>query len=504
MKNKHLIIVLLLCSNTLLGQHLSYFNKTLVSDTMNILAQSVLPVEGGYISLGGYATSEHYAMYIRKLDNNGNTEWIKSFLTEQNASNIGIIEWGGQVIVDNNHLVATYLKNNDIWLTKFNLNGDTVLHKQYLKPARQVSLQILKTSVAGGYIIAGRELNITADTVKAYVLKLDSLGNFEWDRYYTMGNDARFFTVQQTPWDGGYIFGGMGYSTATGYDMFVVKTDSIGDTLWTKHYGSQGFDCGAYVVPLTTLAEYQAGIPIEYLMTGCYQSNTPDPLFDYVDDLYTAKLDSLGNIIWQKIYSTAPDNLYLQTFPIVKSDKSFIATGVYLNYATDYQTIPLIIKFNANGTIAWQKAVTLSSQVDCYIKDMRPTEDGGYVLAGYQYSTPQTAWVLKIDSLGNTCSFVGCDSTIYTGYPIGLDEVLLNKTGFSIVPNPAQDVVTLQLLQPINNSSNLLVYDISGRLVITINGVYNGMPINVQYLQTGMYYCRLLDSNKTEKLVIIR
>jgi hypothetical protein len=218
-----------------------------------------------------------------------------------------------------------------------------------------------------------------------------------------MGNDARFFTVQQTPWDGGYIFGGMGYSTATGYDMFVVKTDSIGDTLWTKHYGSQGFDCGAYVVPLTTLAEYQAGIPVEYLITGCYQSNTPDPLFDYVDDLYTAKLDSLGNIIWQKIYSTAPDNLYLQTFPIVKPDKSFIATGVYLNYATDYQTIPLIIKFNANGTIAWQKAVTLGSQVDCYIKDMRPTEDGGYVLAGFQYSTPQTAWVLKIDSLGNTC-----------------------------------------------------------------------------------------------------
>jgi hypothetical protein len=69
------------------------------------------------------------------------------------------------------------------------------------------------------------------DTVKAYVLKLDSLGNFEWDRYYTMGNDARFFTVQQTPWDGGYIFGGMGYSTATGYDMFVVKTDSIGESL---------------------------------------------------------------------------------------------------------------------------------------------------------------------------------------------------------------------------------------------------------------------------------
>ena len=96
----------------------------------------------------------------------------------------------------------------------------------------------------------------------------------------------------------------------------------------------------------------------------------------------------------------------------------------------------------------------------------------------------------------------------YVRYGIPIKRNAANQLGdnanFRFIPNPTQDVVTLQLLQPINNSSNLLVYDISGRLVITINGVYNGMPINVQYLQTGMYYCRLLDSNKTEKLVIIR
>jgi hypothetical protein len=74
-----------------------------------------------------------------------------------------------------------------------------------------------------------------------------------------------------------------------------------------------------------------------------------------------------------------------------------------------------------------QKAVTLDPTKSSYIKDMRPTPDGGYVLAGYQYSSPQTAWVLKIDSLGNTCSFVGCDSTIYTGYPIGLTQIANNN-----------------------------------------------------------------------------
>ena len=101
-----------------------------------------------------------------------------------------------------------------------------------------------------------------------------------------------------------------------------------------------------------------------------------------------------------------------------------------------------------------------------------------------------------------------CQNADYVRYgdPISFktNEPVKGNADFKLIPNPAQDVVMLQLLQPINNSSNLLVYDISGRLVITINGVYNGMPINVQYLQTGMYYCRLLDSNKTEKLVIIR
>ena len=101
-----------------------------------------------------------------------------------------------------------------------------------------------------------------------------------------------------------------------------------------------------------------------------------------------------------------------------------------------------------------------------------------------------------------------CQNTDYVRYgdPISFktNEPVKGNADFKLIPNPAQDVVTLQLLQPINTLSTLLVFDISGRLITTINSVYNGMPINVQYLQTGMYYCRLLDSNKTEKLVIIR
>jgi hypothetical protein len=126
-------------------------------------------------------------------------------------------------------------------------------------------------------------------------------------------------------------------------------------------------------------------------------------------------------------------------------------------------------------------------------------------MAGYQYNpSPQKGWVLKLDEDFNTCSFVGCDSTIYTGYPIGLDEVLLDKVAFSIIPNPAQDVVTIQLPNISNQPLSLTICDISGRLVQTIPIQGNTTTISTQQLATGMYLCKLSNSSQTQKLVIIR
>ena len=78
------------------------------------------------------------------------------------------------------------------------------------------------------------------------------------------------------------------------------------------------------------------------------------------------------------------------------------------------------------------------------------------------------------------------------------------KSTFRLIPNPAQDVVLLQLTEPTSEANTVLIYDLQGHLVITLQGVYVGTPINVQYLQTGMYYCKLLGNNAIEKLVIIR
>jgi hypothetical protein len=492
------ILLLNMLANCLHAQDFTYFNKTYGgNDTINILAQAVQPVEDGYLVFGNYANNTiDYGMFIMKTDTIGNFTWLKNLDTTPTFQQLGISR-GTQVIKEHDNITLLYGKQKNIHLSKLNFSGDTIWHKIHDTPTWLVGEMVLKCD-DNGYLIAGMEQNVSADTTKGYVLKVDSLGNFEWDKRYIMGNDARFFSVQPTPWDGGYILGGMGYSTTTGYDMFVVKIYANGDTMWTKRYGSAENDCGALVVPLTTYQEYLNGLPIEYLMTGCWESNTPDLLYGFVDYLYNAKLDENGNIIWVHNYINAAPWLMLQTLPIIKADKSFIGTGFY--FTDDYVASVKLISFAPNGEIAWQKNYTLDPEKQCYIKDLQPTPDGGYVLAGFQYSVPQTAWVLKIDSLGNTCSVVNCDSTATVIDNINTPS--LSGQVFALSPNPATTQATLYIAQPAAGRQ-LRIYNMSGQQVknLSLPDYIAQYHFSVADLPAGVYVCKVGDA-LGQKLVV--
>ena len=76
---------------------------------------------------------------------------------------------------------------------------------------------------------------------------------------------------------------------------------------------------------------------------------------------------------------------------------------------------------------------------------------------------------------------------------------------FTIVPNPAQDVVNIVLLNEKTEATNFVIYDLNGKVVATIP-VSKGtqqLSLNISHLPSGMYYCRLANSIGVEKLVII-
>ncbi len=477
LKNTIVLTTLLLLGISLQGQtdNFVYFNKVYWHpDTMQILSQVVRPIDDGYLVIGGYTTLNNKALYVMKLDLNGELIWFKHLDEGENIKGIG----DGKYLLNNdNDFVIVYAKQkpdggNESHIIKFTESGAILWHKVNIPENGSHTMHHLISTVDGGYAMVGTR-QLAGDTTRYCLIKTDGAGNFEWDKTYMLDNSSVAFSIQETPWDGGFIIGGYAYNTTTGtgnYDAWVIKTNYLGDTLWTRTYGDPaGNDCAAFVIPLTTLQEYFfEGKPIEYLLTGCVTISEEN-------FMYLAKLDEFGEIIWEKKYNSLggynPSGI--QTYPIivrsssVVQDRSFL--GAFLSKPEGWQQ-NRIIKFYYNGTIAWHKAITCNPDAHIYIKDMQPTPDGGYVLAGYQYSpSPQKGWVLKIDAQGNTCSPVGCDSTVV----VSAVEAggLPDKTHISLVqlnPNPVKDggVLTLSHQLPAEFPvAQFTLYNPSGKAV---------------------------------------
>jgi hypothetical protein len=98
----------------------------------------------------------------------------------------------------------------------------------------------IKPTADGGYIVAG--LQYATGNQSAFLLKLDALGAVQWNKTYSGGytSGSNLFTsyrvIQLT--EGGYLMvgstQGFGFSTP---QIYVIKTDVAGDTVWTRTYG---------------------------------------------------------------------------------------------------------------------------------------------------------------------------------------------------------------------------------------------------------------------------
>ncbi|MDA3833377.1 MAG: right-handed parallel beta-helix repeat-containing protein, partial [Spirochaetales bacterium] len=198
---------------------------------------------------------------------------------------------------DGGYIVAGYTNSygagdRDFYLIKTNSYGDTLWTKTYGGGNSDYGSSVQQTS-DGGYIIGGSTYSYGPNTpsyANFYLVKANSSGYTLWTRNYNGGsNNDRCYSVQQTN-DGSYILAGYSWGYLYGYDdVFLVKTDSIGNALWKKAYGGSINDEGNSVKQTT-----DGG----YIITG----RRDCPIWTSGGDVYLIKTDSLGNSLWTKTY----------------------------------------------------------------------------------------------------------------------------------------------------------------------------------------------------------
>jgi len=264
-----------------------------------------------------------------------------------------------------------------LWVVKMNGNGDSVWSKTFSEGNNAVASTITQTS-DGGYIIAGYNNN---GNENALILKIDGTGNKLWSKVYGGNGDDIFRSAVSTP-DGGCI--GVGYTfsnSAGGGDGWIVRLNSIGDTVWTKKYGSSG-DEG-----LTSVNVLENGICI---ITGyAFRS------VEY--DAWLLKIDDQGNQLFSKYYGT-PTREWTGSLSIGK-DRNFVLGGQ--TYSRDGSSDIYIIKTDSSGNLLWTK--TIGNSGYDLARFSAQDDFGNIFIAGYgDFSDKMSeAMFVKLDQNGN-------------------------------------------------------------------------------------------------------
>ncbi len=84
----------------------------------------------------------------------------------------------------------------------------------------------------------------------------------------------------------------------------------------------------------------------------------------------------------------------------------------------------------------------------------------------------------------------------------GVDEFsLLNKTQMLVYPNPATDVLNINISNANFKNSEIVVYNISGTEVIKTNMEANNAALNIETLSAGVYFVKVSNQNGFNKTV---
>ena len=273
---------------------------------------------------------------------------------------------------------------SDVYLIKIDADGDALWTKTYGGKSFDYSYSIQHTSDSG-FIITGYTSSFGAGDPDVYLIKTDAAGDTLWTKTFGGDNYEYGRSVSQTA-DGGYVIAGYTSSFgAGGAEVYLIKTNGLGDTLWTKTFGGPGTDIGWSI---------QETADRGYIITGSTNNAKTGNI-----DVYLIKTDIDGKMLWEKTYGGDGVDIGYSVQQTV--DGGFIITGKTNSFGEGFTDVYLI-RTNADGDTLWTK--TFGGAFDDYANSVRQTADGGYIITGETFSFGAgnaDVLMIRTDNMGN-------------------------------------------------------------------------------------------------------
>lgn len=364
----------------------------------------------------GWTFTLDYDYWVVKLDADSNIEWSKNYGGTKNdeLKRISPAIGGGYYLGGNSHSndgdvgghhgSDTY---SDFWIVKIDNQGEIIWEKNLGGETDEVFWDGFATE-DGGYIAVGSAASNGGDVIgnhnsegyisDGWVVKLDSLGNIEWQKPLGGLGSTTLLAIQPTK-DGGYItvgeteaFGGDIPPTNHGsLDAWVVKLDGLGNIEWSKLFGGSNIDGFSSVKVLPDGS---------YIVAGQTDSNDGDVSYnhstgEFLRDVWVVKLDIDGEIEWEKTYGGEGNEAAYQIH--LTADCGYVLAGSYRFY--DFEGHPnrgendgFLMKIDTVGEIQWIQTIGGSLQDNLW--NLALANDNGFITVG-------TTTSIDGDAIGN-------------------------------------------------------------------------------------------------------
>jgi len=420
---------------------------------------------------GGIGGSD---VYVVAADQYGEESWTQLFGGTDDDCGYGVATF-----TDGGVLAAGWLVtggNAEVALHSNMANGDQRWIRVYGGSQDEIAYSVARNS-DGGFVVAGETYSFGAGAPNMYVLRIDSLGDTLWTRTYGGANEDCARSAQQTA-DSGFIICGKTLSYGAGLgDIYLVKIEADGDTAWTRTYGGARADEGWSV---------RQTVDDGYVITGSTNSFGAGGA-----DIYLVKTGANGDTVWTRTFGGAGADVGCSVQQT--SDSGYIIGGTFGTGGLD----ACLIKTDRNGDTIWTK--TFGGMNDDRGSAVQQTADGGYVLAGILGGTGSNSiWLIKTDPAGN----------VAVSEPKG-NPTRQSSLTVTCEPNPCCTSTVLHLTAgPLDHSTTLLrVYDSQGRLVRSASGTRSSsFRLDLRSLPAGAYFvrCDVAGERATARLVLQR
>jgi hypothetical protein len=379
-------------SGVVLNTWVRYYGENQENTGIDILQAQ----EGGYYILGGTSQDKNQqgGIYLMKVDEAGEILWQKTYGGK--GFDVGLAASqtmdGGIVIAGQ---TASFSKGDmDAYLIRVDKDGVELWSKAYGSPKDEMATSVFQTE-DGGYVLVGNSVDsdlFVADPGAAgygglaglsniYVVKTDSEGNLLWSQVYE--SEKNMISGGLPTFDDGIlVLATIMYYPQEDNDIYLMKLDNNGSELWSRVWDQEalaGYD-------FTSTSDGY------YLISGAYEKGDGTPA-----DLLLMKVDAEGHEIWMQKFGRP--NLYEFGKSVIEtSDGGYLVAGSSTASLHSGTSEIILVKVDKNGELLWMNSLGLDRQAK--ISAVLAAEDGGFLLTGFRSTGNQMGITVLIKTNG--------------------------------------------------------------------------------------------------------